>query len=89
MDWLFKFPQLSSDFLLGLKRTIDGSLRAFTRAYGADIENAFYPLQQLLIFFENVITKAPWPLVILVIATIDGRGGRPSLKSGQRVLGFS
>ena len=70
MDWLFKFPQLSSDFLLGLKRTIDGSLRAFTRVYGADIENAFYPLQQLLIFFENVITKAPWPLVILVIAAI-------------------
>ena len=70
MDWLFKFPQLSSDFLLSLKRTIDGSLRAFTRVYGADIENAFYPLQQLLIFFENVITKAPWPLVILVIATI-------------------
>ena len=70
MDWLFKFPQLSSDFLLGLKRTIDGSLRAFTRVYGADIENAFYPLQQVLIFFENVITKAPWPLVILVIAAI-------------------
>lgn len=70
MDWLFKFPQLSSDVLLGLKRTIDGSLRAFTRVYGADIEAAFYPLQQLLIFFENVITKAPWPLVILVIATI-------------------
>lgn len=70
MDWLFKFPQLSSDFLLNLKRTIDGSLRAFTRVYGADIENAFYPLQQLLIFFENVITKAPWPLVILVIAAI-------------------
>ena len=70
MDWLFKFPQLSSDVLLGLNRTIDGSLRAFTRVYGADIEAAFYPLQQLLIFFENVITKAPWPLVILVIATI-------------------
>ena len=70
MDWLFKFPQLSSDFLLGVKRTIDGSLRAFTRVYGDAIESAFYPLQQTLIFFENVITKAPWPLVILVIAVI-------------------
>lgn len=70
MDWLFKFPQLSSDFLLNVKRTIDGSLRAFTRVYGNDIENAFYPLQQFLIFCENVITKAPWPLVILVIAAI-------------------
>ena len=70
MDWLFKFPQLSSDFLLNIKRGIDGSLRAFTRVYGEGIENAFYPLQQILIFFEEVITKTPWPLVILVIATI-------------------
>ncbi len=70
MEWLFKFPQLSSDFLLNLKRTIDGSLRAFTRVYGGAIESAFYPLQQFLIFCENVITKAPWPLVILVIAVI-------------------
>ena len=68
MDWLFKFPQLSSDVLLGVKRTIDGSLRAFTRVYGDAIEAAFYPLQQTLIFFETVISKAPWPLVILVIA---------------------
>lgn len=70
MDWLFKFPQLSSDFLLGVKRTIDGSLRAFTRVYGDAIESVFYPLQQTLIFFENVIIKAPWPLVILAIAVI-------------------
>ena len=70
MDWLFKFPQLDSDFLLGLKRGIDGSLRALTRSYSQSIENFFYPLQQVLIFFENLLTGAPWPLVIVVLSAI-------------------
>lgn len=70
MDWLLKFPQFDSDHLLAVKRYIDGSLRAFTRVYGEGIENAFYPLSRTLIFFENVITSAPWPLVILVFAGI-------------------
>jgi len=51
MDWLFEFPQLSPDFLLAVKRLIDGSLRALTRVYGGSIENFFYPLQRVLIFF--------------------------------------
>lgn len=70
MDWLYKFPQINPDYLLALKRTIDGSLRALTRAYGTAIESFFYPLQQILIFFENVISNAPWPLVILPLAAI-------------------
>ena len=70
MDWLYKFPQFNSDYLLAIKRYIDGSLRAFTRVYGESIENAFYPLQRTLIFFEQIITSAPWPLVIAVFAGI-------------------
>jgi len=70
MDWLFEFPQLSPDFLLAVKRLIDGSLRALTRVYGGSIENFFYPLQRVLIFFEDVITNAPWPLVILALAAV-------------------
>ncbi len=70
MDWLLKFPQFDSDYLLAIKRYIDGSLRAFTRVYGEGIENAFYPLLRTLIFFEQVITSTPWPLVILVFAGI-------------------
>src|SRR5262249_14125683 len=30
----------------------------------------FYPLQRVLIFFENVISQAPWPLVVLVVAAV-------------------
>jgi glycine betaine/proline transport system permease protein len=70
MNWLFEFPQLSPDSLLAVKRLIDGSLRALTRVYGESIENFFYPLQRVLIFFEDVITNAPWPLVVLVLAAV-------------------
>ena len=70
MDWLFKFPQLDSETLLNIKRGIDGSLRALTRSYGQAIENFFYPLAQSLTFFEQMMLKAPWPLVILALAAI-------------------
>jgi glycine betaine/proline transport system permease protein len=70
MNWLFKFPQLDPDLLLTAKRAIDGSLRNLTRVYGDSIENFFYPLQRVLIFFEDVISSAPWPLVILVLAAV-------------------
>lgn len=70
MEWLFKFPQLDADFLLTIKRATDGSLRSLTRLYGDTIENFFYPLQQVLIFFEDIITGSPWPLVIVVLAGV-------------------
>ncbi|ESZ02016.1 MULTISPECIES: ABC transporter permease [unclassified Mesorhizobium] len=70
MDWLFKFPQLDPDVLLAAKRFIDGSLRALTRAYGEAIENFFHPLQLVLIFCENCMSNAPWPLVILAVAGV-------------------
>ncbi|MER8556861.1 proline/glycine betaine ABC transporter permease [Mesorhizobium sp. M0965] len=70
MDWLFQFPQIDSDYLLAVRRFVDGSLRTLTRAYGESIENFFNPLQRILTLFENVISNAPWPLVILVLATV-------------------
>ena len=70
MEWLFKFPQLDPDTLLAAKRAIDGSLRAMTRTYGQSIENFFYPLQRMLIFFENVVTGTPWPIVVAVLAVV-------------------
>ena len=70
MDWLFEFPQLDSDTLLTTKRFIDGSLKALTRSYGQSIEDFFYPLLHILIFFEDVMTKTPWPFVIFAFAAI-------------------
>ncbi|QLF71800.1 proline/glycine betaine ABC transporter permease (plasmid) [Peteryoungia desertarenae] len=71
MDWLFRFPQLSSETLLIMKRAIDGGLKDLTRSYGQSIEGFFYPLLQVLIFFERMMLNAPWPLVIIVIAAIS------------------
>ena len=70
MDWLFKFPQLNPELLLALKRAIDGSLRSLTRVYGQSIEDFFNPLLRVLIFFENVISSAPWPLVVLALTAV-------------------
>jgi glycine betaine/proline transport system permease protein len=70
LDWLMTFPQLNSDLLLGMKRWIDGSLKMFTREFGQSIEAFFYPLSRALIFFENVLSAAPWLLVILAFAIV-------------------
>lgn len=70
MDWLFKFPQLDPEDLLAVKRAVDGSLKALTRVHGQSIENFFYPLRRVLIFFEHAISNAPWPLVIIVLAGV-------------------
>ncbi len=70
MDWLFKFPQIDSDTLLAVKRAIDGSLKALTRNYGQAIEDVFYPLKVILIFFETLLSNVPWPFVVLALAAI-------------------
>ena len=70
MDWLLKFPQLDPDWLLTAKRAIDGSLKALTRSYGQSIEDFFYPLLQVLIFFENIMANAPWPLIVIAAGAL-------------------
>lgn len=70
MDWLFTFPQIDPDHLLSAKRFIDGSLKTLTRNYGSAIEDFFYPLQQVLIFFERLMIGTPWLLVVLALATV-------------------
>ena len=67
MDWLLKFPQLSDETLLAFKKSVDGSFRAFTRAYGDGIEEFFTPLNKTLIFFEGLITGTPWPIIVVAI----------------------
>lgn len=86
MDWLFEFPQLDSAFLLAVKRAIDGSLKALTRSHGQAIENFFYPLQRVLIFFEAVISAAPWPLVVLALAAVAWFAARSFKVVGAVVL---
>jgi glycine betaine/proline transport system permease protein len=59
-----------------MKRLIDGSLKAFTREFGQAIEASFYPLSRALIFFENLLTSTPWPLIILAFAAVAWSASR-------------
>ncbi|ALI55398.1 L-proline glycine betaine ABC transport system permease protein ProW [Celeribacter marinus] len=59
-----------------LKQSIDESFRTFSRAFGDELEAFFTPLLKFLIFFEKLLTGAPWPLVIAVIALLTWLGAR-------------
>jgi glycine betaine/proline transport system permease protein len=70
MEWLFRFPQIDPAVLLMVKRSVDGWLRALTRAYGDDIESFFHPLQETLIFFEKLLSNSPWPLIVIAAGLV-------------------
>ncbi|CAD7053847.1 ABC transporter permease [Pseudorhizobium endolithicum] len=70
MDWLTRFPHMDDDTLRNLKKGIDDAFRAFTRAYGDSIEAFFDPLQFLLVESERLLTRTPWPVILLAIALI-------------------
>ncbi len=70
MTWFNKFPQLNDGFLRDLKKVIDDGFRAFTRNYGDAIESLFEPLRHFLVWSENLLTKTPWPIILLVIAVL-------------------
>ncbi|MCV9996633.1 proline/glycine betaine ABC transporter permease [Pararhizobium sp. YC-54] len=76
MDWFFNFPHMDDDALRNLKKFIDESFRAFTRAYGDAIEGFFSPLQTFLIYSERFMTKTPWPIITLIILAIAWAGSR-------------
>ncbi len=70
MDWLTKFPTMDTGALRDLRKGIDESFRAFTRAWGDTFEWLFEPLRLFLIWSENLMLKTPWPIVLVVIALI-------------------
>ncbi|ADZ69404.1 ABC transporter permease [Polymorphum gilvum] len=69
MDWI-EFPSLSRGDLRLLRRTVDESFKAFTRAYGETLETVFEPLRQFLIGLEQLLLTSPWPLVLAAIVGI-------------------
>ncbi|MFN7027039.1 MAG: ABC transporter permease [Pseudorhizobium sp.] len=70
MEWLTSFPHMDDTMLRGLKKAIDDGFRAFTRAYGDGIETFFEPLQFFLIQSERLLTRTPWPIILVVIAAL-------------------
>ena len=70
MEWLSEFPTMDGDRLTALKKTIDGSFKDFTRAYGDACETALVPVKWFMQNMEHVLVNTPWPLVILGFALI-------------------
>jgi len=71
--------------LLEMKKGIDLSFRQFYREYGNGIEAFFDPLLFFLVWLEKLLLKTPWPIIILVIATLAWFGSR----SWKLVVGSS
>ncbi|QUX90943.1 ABC transporter permease [Marinomonas sp. A3A] len=67
-SWLTEFPDMSRRELLGIRKTLDGAYRDFSRAYGDQIEAFFDPLLNFLVWFENLLLNTPWWLVLGVLA---------------------
>ncbi|WP_417243286.1 ABC transporter permease [Celeribacter sp.] len=88
MDWLIEFPSMGRRDLSQLKQSIDESFRTFSRAFGDDLEAFFTPLLKFLIFFEKLLTGAPWPLVIAVIAALTWLGARSWKITAGTIIAF-
>ncbi len=65
--------------LRDLKKYIDGAFRDFSREFGESIEQFFDPLLWFLVWLEKLLQATPWPLIIVVIASVAWLGSR-SLK---------
>lgn len=69
MDWI-DFPSLGRSDLRHLRQAVDGAFKAFTRAYGDELETFFLPLKHFLIWLEELLIQSPWPIILLVIVLI-------------------
>ncbi|MGB2491505.1 MAG: ABC transporter permease [Candidatus Puniceispirillum sp.] len=79
MDFLIEFPEMGRQDLRDFKKAIDASFREFSRSYGDALEAFFEPLLWFLVWLERLLTNAPWPIVIAVVAALAWFGSR-SLK---------
>ena len=85
MEFFTNFPVMERVALLELKKGIDLSFRLFSRKYGDAIEAFFDPLLYFLVWLEKLLLTTPWPIIILVIATLAWFGSR----SWKLVVGSS
>jgi len=71
-----EFPSLGRAGLRDMKKGIDFAFRDFSRANGEAIESFFDPLMFFMVWFENLLIEAPWPLMILIFASLAWLGAR-------------
>ena len=88
MDWLDEFPTMERQELRDLKKAIDLGFREFSRTYGESIESFFEPLLIFLVWFENLLSNTPWPLIVLLVAVLAWVGARSLLVVTGSVASF-
>lgn len=76
MEFLDKFPDLGRTNLRDIKKSIDFAFREFSNEYSEAIEGFFDPLLHFMVWFEKLLTNAPWPLMILIFAALAWLGAR-------------
>ena len=83
-----EFPTMERQELRDLKKSIDLGFRDFSRTYGDALETFFEPLLILLVWLENLLIAAPWPVVIIVIAAVSWFASRSWLVTISSTLAF-
>ena len=76
MEFLTEFPEMGRQDLRDFKKAVDASFKAFSRNYGDALESFFEPLLWFLVWLEKLLTNAPWPIVIAVVAALAWLGSR-------------
>jgi len=76
MEFLTKFPVMERTSLMELRKGIDHTFREFSRAYGDGIEAFFDPLLFFLIRLEKLLLATPWPIILIVLASLAWLGSR-------------
>ena len=76
MGFLTEFPEMERQNLRDFKKGIDGAFRDFSREFGESIEQFFDPLLWFLVWFQKLLIATPWPIIIIVIASLAWFGSR-------------
>lgn len=76
MSWYNEFPHMPIDSLRALKKGIDSGFKEFTREHGETIEMIFEPVKQFMILAEDFMLDTPWPIILLLIASLVWLGSR-------------
>ena len=74
MEFFTEFPEMGRQDLRDFKKGVDASFREFSRNYGDALESFFEPLLWFLVWLEKLLTNAPWPIVIAVVAALAWLG---------------
>jgi len=87
-SWLTEFPAMDRKDLTGIKKTLDGAYREFSRAYGDAIESVFDPLLHFLVWFEKLLIQTPWWIVLIAVTALIHLTARSWKLSAGVVVAF-